>query len=227
MKYASVKGSSQTYDQKQRLVLLPKETRSSDEPSSYLPICLLYTAGKVLERILCDRLQETIAKAGNLDEHQYGFRKRCSTMDVIKSVLDITERAVTIHKGLRGTKKYCAIVTLDVKNAFNRANWNCKMNALRQFGAPKYLIKMVASNFNHRVLKYNISEGVMSYVVTGGVPHGAVLSPTFQSRDGRWRSPIIVTRRNMKKDQESKEDICWSTDFPGPHRGADAEIRRR
>ncbi|CAB0029155.1 unnamed protein product, partial [Trichogramma brassicae] len=40
---------------RQRLVLLPKPGKPPDEPSSYRPLCMLDTAGKILERIICDR----------------------------------------------------------------------------------------------------------------------------------------------------------------------------
>ncbi|CAB0044540.1 unnamed protein product [Trichogramma brassicae] len=42
---------------RQRLVLLPKPGKPPDEPSSYRPLCMLDTAGKILERIICDRLE--------------------------------------------------------------------------------------------------------------------------------------------------------------------------
>uniref|UniRef100_A0ABD2W6R7 Reverse transcriptase domain-containing protein n=1 Tax=Trichogramma kaykai TaxID=54128 RepID=A0ABD2W6R7_9HYME len=42
---------------RQRLVLLPKPGKPPDEPSSYRPLCMFDTAGKILERIICDRLE--------------------------------------------------------------------------------------------------------------------------------------------------------------------------
>ncbi|CAB0035450.1 unnamed protein product [Trichogramma brassicae] len=42
---------------RQRLVLLPKPGKPPEEPSSYRPLCMLDTAGKILERIICDRLE--------------------------------------------------------------------------------------------------------------------------------------------------------------------------
>ncbi|CAB0036711.1 unnamed protein product [Trichogramma brassicae] len=37
---------------RQRLVLIPKAGQTPDEPSSYRPLCMLDTAGKILERII-------------------------------------------------------------------------------------------------------------------------------------------------------------------------------
>ncbi|KAM8702594.1 hypothetical protein ACLKA7_001930 [Drosophila subpalustris] len=40
---------------KQDLVLIPKGNRPPDDPSAYRPICLLDSAGKALERVICSR----------------------------------------------------------------------------------------------------------------------------------------------------------------------------
>ena len=45
---------------RQRLVLLPKSGKSPDDPLSYRSICLLDTAGKILERIVCNILETFI-----------------------------------------------------------------------------------------------------------------------------------------------------------------------
>lgn len=44
----------------QRLVLLPKERKPLDEPSSYRPLCMLDTAGKILERIVHKRIEAAV-----------------------------------------------------------------------------------------------------------------------------------------------------------------------
>ncbi|CAB0027962.1 unnamed protein product [Trichogramma brassicae] len=48
---------------RQRLVLLPKPGKPPEEPSSYRPLCMLDTAGKILERIICDRLEAITERA--------------------------------------------------------------------------------------------------------------------------------------------------------------------
>lgn len=62
---------------RQRLVLLPKGKKPPDDPSSYRPICMLDTAGKILERLIYNRLESAVERAEA--EHQYGFRKARST----------------------------------------------------------------------------------------------------------------------------------------------------
>lgn len=161
----------------QRLVLLPKGKKPPNEPSSYRPICLLDTAGKVLERILCNRLEDYTEGPCGLSDKQFGFRKSRSTIDAIEMVIKIAREAVAGERWQGGTKQYCAIVTLDVRNAFNSARWSCILDELQKFGVPEYLKRIIGNYFSNRVLLYDTSEGPKTRVITGGVPQGSVLGP--------------------------------------------------
>ncbi|CAB0037663.1 unnamed protein product [Trichogramma brassicae] len=162
---------------RQRLVLLPKPGKPPDEPSSYRPLCMLDTAGKILERIICDRLEAFTEGPGGLSERQYGFRKGRSTIDAIEDIISTAREAIAGKRWYRGTKKYCAVVTLDVRNAFNSARWDNILAALRRLLVPDYLLRIIASYFSARVLDFTTDEGPESYEVTAGVPQGSVLGP--------------------------------------------------
>ncbi|CAB0039970.1 unnamed protein product, partial [Trichogramma brassicae] len=162
---------------RQRLVLLPKPGKPPDEPSSYRPLCMLDTAGKILERIICDRLEAFTERPGGLSERQYGFRKGRSTMDAIEDVVSAAREAIAGKRWYRGTKKYCAVVTLDVRNAFNSATWDNILAALRRLLVPDYLLRIIANYFSAKVLDFTTDEGPESYEVTAGVPQGSVLGP--------------------------------------------------
>ncbi|CAB0041848.1 unnamed protein product [Trichogramma brassicae] len=162
---------------RQRLVLLPKPGKPPDEPSSYRPLCMLDTAGKILERIICDRLQAFTERPGGLSERQYSFRKGRSTIDAIQDVISTAREAIAGKRWYRGTKEYCAVVTLDVRNAFNSARWDNILAALRRLLIPDYLLRIIASYFSARVLDFTTDEGPESYEVTAGVPQGSVLGP--------------------------------------------------
>ncbi|CAB0039191.1 unnamed protein product [Trichogramma brassicae] len=89
---------------RQRLVLIPKPGKPPDEPSSYRPLCMLDTAGKILERIICDRLEAFTERPGGLSERQYGFRKGRSTIDAIEDIVSTARYAVAGRRWHRGTK---------------------------------------------------------------------------------------------------------------------------
>ena len=56
----------------QRLVLVPKAKHTQDFASKYRPLCMLNTAGKLLERLLKIRLTTAINAADGLSNHQHG-----------------------------------------------------------------------------------------------------------------------------------------------------------
>jgi len=103
-------------------MLIPKAGKPSEEASSYRPICLIDALGKVFERLICTRLEEAISSSGGLSPHQYGFRKCFSTTDAILKVTDIASNAKEGTRWKGGSKQYCLIASLDVKNTFNTAD---------------------------------------------------------------------------------------------------------
>ncbi|CAB0027964.1 unnamed protein product [Trichogramma brassicae] len=145
---------------------------------------LLYVAIKTSKRQcwrqLCESVDDDIW--GNLTRrlcraYEYGFRKGRSTTNAIENVIAVARQAVEGKRWHRGTKKYCAVVTLDVKNAFNSARWNNILTALRRLHTPEYLLRIINSYFSARVLDYSTDDGPESCRVTAGVPQGSVLGP--------------------------------------------------
>ncbi|KAH8271825.1 hypothetical protein KR044_007240, partial [Drosophila immigrans] len=68
---------------------------------------------------------------------------------------------------------------LDVRNAFNSANWDKIMQSLNNLSISPHLIGIIGSYLNGRILRYQTKEGLKTYEVTGGVPQGSVLGPTL------------------------------------------------
>ena len=136
---------------------------------------MLDSAGKILERIMYTRIE--IIAGNHLSYRQFGFRKRRSTVDAINLVVETAKRAISGTRWENGEKEYCAVVTLDMQNTFNSARWDRIMEALDQFGIPKYLQKLVASYFKDRILQSDTDDRLKEYKVSGGVPQGSVLGP--------------------------------------------------
>ena len=155
---------------RQKLVLLPKPNKHPGHPSSYRPICLIDTAGKMLERVIYNRLLPIIEYKDGLSERQFGFRQAHSTIDAVDVVLKLARDAMS-------SKKCCAVVTLDIKNAFNSASWEWIKSSLAKTGVPSYLTKLLNSYLSERTLWYDTDEGSKQYTVTAGVPQGSVLGP--------------------------------------------------
>ena len=173
----------------QRLVLLPKRNKPPDEPSSYRPLCMLDIVGKLFERIKSVRLEADIQQVGGLCNNQSGFRKGRPTIDVINRVVSIANNAVSDS---RCTKRICAVIGLDVRNAFNTARWDEIMLALEGVSMSLYLRKVISSYLSDRTLLYKTDDGTHSYKITGGVPQSSILgSPIWNILyDGLLRQPF-------------------------------------
>lgn len=161
---------------RQKLVLLPKPGKPHGDPSAYRPICLIDTVGKLLEKVILNRLTKYTEGVQGLSDSQFGFRKGKSTVDAINVVLETAK--IAVEKKRRGNR-YCAIVTLDVKNAFNSASWAAIAASLHRLKVPEYLCNILASYFENRVLLFETEEGTQSIVITAGVPQGSLLGPAL------------------------------------------------
>lgn len=160
---------------KARLVLLRKgPDKPVEVPSSFRPICMLDTPGKLLERLLLQRLEDHLdARERRRAPNQYGFRKGVGTESAIAKVLEVAAQAASGS----GQKDLCVLVTLDVQNAFNTLRWPVIDEALRKKNTPEYLVEMIRSWLSDRALLTGAE--MASRPVTCGVPQGSVLGPTL------------------------------------------------
>lgn len=159
---------------KQRLVLIPKGDKPPDEPSSYRPLCMLDTAGKILEVIIHERAKKALGPS-YLSDNQFGFREKTSTVDAVKRVVELAEKAMN-HRNYKA-REYALLIALDARNAFNCARWDRIMEAVNKLEMPIYLKRIISYYLRERLLFYDTEVGRMAYVVTGGVPQGSVLGP--------------------------------------------------
>lgn len=149
-----------------KVVLIPKHGRDPECSSSYRPICLLNTTGKLYERIVVNRITEELDNLKLLSNSQHGFRAGRSTITAI-------EEAVAYTKNARST--LVIIILIDIKNAFNTAKWNKILEAMIRGGLSHYLVQCVQSYFKDRTI--TIAGSV--YNTSMGVPQGSVLGPTL------------------------------------------------
>ena len=77
-----------------------------------------------------------------------------STLDAINQVFGKEKDAISGVRWKRGSKKYCLLAALGVKNAFNSARWKNICLLLDRLGIPMYL-KILKSFLRNRLLVYD------------------------------------------------------------------------
>ena len=95
-------------------------------------------------------------------------------MDAILAELEKGDAAVQ-----RNRARCCALITIDVKNAFNSASWEAIAAAVERMKIPPHLCRLLRNYFDGRVLQYDMAEGVKTTSITAGVPQRKVLGPTL------------------------------------------------
>lgn len=156
-------------------MLLHKEGKRETLPSSYRPIChlcLLDELGKMLERVISNRIQQHLASAGpNLHGHQFGFRGGLSTVDAMRGVREFS-------RGEMDRGRAVLAVSLDITNTFNTLPWEHIRGALMQHDVSLYLQRILRSYLSGRSLRYGDRSGMQhTRSVRRRVPQGSVLGP--------------------------------------------------
>ena len=158
-------------------------------------ISLLLIAGKILARVLLNRLNEHLERSEPLTESQYGFRKNKGTIDVIFTAGQLQEKCQEQNVDL-----YMSFV--DLTKAFDRVSREGLWEIIAKFGCPAKFIAMV-QQFHGGMLARVQNDGEFSdpFPVTNGVKQGCVLASTLfsmmfsamltdASQDGDYGIPI-------------------------------------
>uniref|UniRef100_A0A6V7LWW6 Reverse transcriptase domain-containing protein n=1 Tax=Bracon brevicornis TaxID=1563983 RepID=A0A6V7LWW6_9HYME len=97
----------------------------------------------------------------SLEDNQYCFRKGRSTIDAINQVVNTSKVAIAGTRWKGGTKEYCLLAALDVKNAFNSARWDAISQALDRLQVPKYLRRIIKSYLSDSFTRLRMGKGAI------------------------------------------------------------------
>lgn len=157
-----------------KLVMIPKGNKTTQDLTLHRPLCLLDVEGKLLELLIESRLETEIVRTGGLSKSQFGFRKGCQTMDAVARVLKIARNAESYTWKHR---RICAMITLDVRNAFNSASWYQILHELQRREIDRGLLRLIASYLSDRRLVLDNGHQERVIHVHRGVPQGSILGP--------------------------------------------------
>ncbi|GIX76034.1 RNA-directed DNA polymerase from mobile element jockey [Caerostris darwini] len=146
-----------------RVVLIEKEGKTLDHPSHFRPICILPCWGKILDKILTERLAYHLESANILSDKQFGFRRNKSTILAIKNIMATSKKHLT------------CIISIDMSNAFNSVNWRLLKQKIDRLDIPSYLKVAIFSFLSER----SASLHHTSKDYNEGVPQGSSLGPVL------------------------------------------------
>ena len=138
--------------------------------ANYRPISLLLSIiGKLLERIMYNRVEKFIKENDIIYNNQFGFRKQYSTNH---AQLNIIEEISTNLDN----KKYSCGVFVDLEKAFDTVNHKILLSKLDYYGTKGTLNNWSSSYLTNRTQSVTLN-GVVSEAlpVTCGVPQGSIL----------------------------------------------------
>ena len=157
-------------------VIIPKPNKPDYSiPKAYRPIALLNTLGKLLTKILANRLQHDAAQYGILHRDQFGGIQGHSTIDAGLILTDF----ISEHRERGWHTSVCAI---DVAQFFPSLSHAVMGAILKRLGFSPVLVTLIESYFRDRVTTYRWDSATSkSYNFSLGTPQGDCLSPILSA----------------------------------------------
>ena len=137
--------------------------------ANYRPISLLSALSKVLERIMCDQINDFMID--KLSKFLCGFRKKHCTEDALIFLLENWRQKLE-SKNLIGT------ILCDLSKAFDTLPHDLIIAKLSAYGFSFDALKMISSYLSDRMQRCKIGSSYSDWVdILIGVPQGSVLGP--------------------------------------------------
>ena len=137
-------------------------------------ISLLSIAGKVLARVLLNRLIEHL-EMGHLPESQCGFRKNRGTIDMVFAARQLQEKCQEQNTDLYSTY-------VDLTKAFDTVSREGLWKIMSKYGCPSKFVTIVRQFHDGMLARVQDGgEASAPFAVTNGVKQGCVLAPTLFS----------------------------------------------
>jgi len=161
---------------------LLKDGKDPELTASYRPISLTACLGKILEKIIADRLTYILESRGLLTDNQAGFRQgRCTTDQILKLTQDATDQMqMPRKKGKDKTKGENATVIsfFDYAKAYDKVWRDGLLHKLQTLNIPWRFVKYVRSFLSSRITSVEINNvRSRKFHLKEGLPQGSAISP--------------------------------------------------
>ena len=156
-----------------RIVHLYKGKGDKSSCDNYRGISLLSIAGKILSKVILNRLSKHLLDE-IVPESQCGFRKNRGTVDMIFASRQVQEKCREQNKDLY-------MLFVDLTKAFDTVSRPGLWNILPRLGIPPRMVKIIQSFHDGMKARLVSSDESNDFPVTNGVKQGCVLAPTLFS----------------------------------------------
>ena len=145
----------------------PKETKS------YRPISLTSCMGKIMEKIIADRLTYILEDRKLINDNQAGFRQnRCTTDQVLKLTQDAIDQ---IHD--RGCN-FTTVAFFDYEKAYDKVWREGLLHKIQELGIPQKFQRYIRQFLSSRKATVDINgENSRVFKLDQGLPQGSAISP--------------------------------------------------
>ena len=153
---------------------LLKDGKDPKKTISYRPISLTSCMGKLLEKMVADRLIHILEERNLLNDNQAGFRpNRCTTDQILKLVQQATDQ---LHSPAANTRTLTAF--FDYEKAYDKVWRDGLIHKMLKMNLPSRFVKYTRHFLSGRKTRVEVN-GVRSapFRLDQGLPQGSSISP--------------------------------------------------
>ena len=188
---------------KEGYLVKPSKKGDLQECKNCRGIILLSVPGKILNRIILDRLK--IVVDVRLRDHQAGFRKDRSSTDQIIMLRIIIEQSIEWESSFY-------INFVDYEKAFHIPDWETLWKLLRQYGIPEKINSLIRSTYDGMTCKViRAGQATDSFMVTTGVRQRWLLSPFLFLLALDWIMMRTTENKTEKLVYSGRLGASWRT----------------
>ena len=153
---------------------LLKEWKDPKDTVSYRPIALTSCLGKILERIIADRLMYVLESRNVINKNQAGFRQNRATTDqVLKLVQSASDQ---LHSREKSKLTICTF--FDYEKAYDKVWRDGLLYKMAGLGIPKRFMRYTRHFLSGRVTSVMVNEVRSKNIrLNEGLPQGSCISP--------------------------------------------------
>lgn len=145
------------------------------QASNYRPISILPCMSKIIEALLCDRINNFISKNNIINENQFVFQKNSGALSAAATLVDTIQTKLDAKKNL-----VACCVFIDLRKAFDTIPHSKLLEKLQEYGIRGNVNKLIASYLDARAQFVDINDIFSEILVNEnefGLPQGSNLGP--------------------------------------------------